>query len=195
MRGGAGKRPVVALNKDAKVVGMFPSISAMARYMGVPHQNISTCIKEQRPYKRMRIMYEEEFKRLWMFQDTDRLKFGTRKEIRSEALRRRWSCCSQEEKEKFKRKVSETKRIRYLENLSHPLRISHCKCSHPVMCVETGLKYPSINQAASAIGVRPGSLHRRVVKGLPCKGYTFVRLKDADGSMDNKEETYKNKVS
>lgn len=176
MRGGAGKRPVVVLNKDAKVVGAFPSVSELARYMGVTRQSVSVCIKEQRPYKRMRIMYEEEFKRLWLLNDTDRLKFGTSREIRSQAGLRRWAACTEAEKEAMKRKVGQKNRANYERNAEHPLRKRQQECSHPVVCVDTGISYPSITQASAFIGVHPDSLRKQMLKGRPCRGYTFVRI-------------------
>lgn len=171
-----GPRPVVALNKDAKVVGSFPSVSSLARYMGVKRQNIYTSLQEMRPYKRMLIMYEEEFQERWCRNDVDNLKFKTEKERRSVAALRFWSNRTKEEKEAHSMKSHETARYQYDNNPLHPLHIYHKKQSHRVQCLETGEYYDSINMAAESIHVSPTSLWRQIKKGRPCKGHTFVRV-------------------
>lgn len=171
-----GPRPVVALNKDAKVVGSFPSVSSLARYMGVKRQNIVTCIQEMRPYKRMLIMYEEDFREKWLYGDVNDLKFGSETERRRSSALRSWSSRTKEQLEKHSLQSQETARKQYDNNPAHPFHLYQKLRSHMVQCMETGECYDSINQAAHAINVHPNSLWKQVKRGRPCKGYTFIKV-------------------
>lgn len=46
----------------------------------------------------------------------------------------------------------------------------------PVMCINTGERYPSAEEAARKNGLSGNSLRKAIYAGKPCKGLTFKRL-------------------
>ena len=156
---------VIALNKDAKMIGQFDSIANAARYMGASYASLNVRLIKKKPYKQILFIREPEYREHWLKGTTDTLKFLSRKENIANRLHKQW-----------KNKDSEAKKA-FVERL-HKNRDEWNKLNKnkKVICVETGEVYESIYDCANKNEIPKGSMNRILKHGTKRNGKTFKLL-------------------
>lgn len=156
--------PVVALNKDAKVIGYFESISAAARYMGTNYVNVNNRLMMGKPYKQILFMREREFRELYLKGDTDKLKFKSRKEAMHERAIKIWKSMSKDKRSEYLQKLAESRRQWFEKNRGAAIE-AFSRRRKPVIDTLTGTVYPSISEAARRIGSTTQRVHADINRG------------------------------
>lgn len=154
--------PVVALNKDAKLIGRFDSITEAAKYLGISYSSLNGRILKKKPCKRILFVREPEYKEHWFKGTTDVYKFPTRYEINRDRALKVWSNMSQE-----KRKMIADRRNKGRDAYN---KLHRCK---KVICLETGIIYNSIIECANDNGLSRGATESRLRRGRTIKGLTL----------------------
>ena len=169
------KTSVVVLNYNADIIGHYPSITAAARDMGCTYANLNHKICTRQTYKKMLFIREREHRELWYAGRTDELKFKKAKERFHERALKGWENLSPEQRSS--RMSGCRKAVKELwESGKHPILVHVKKICIPVVCVETGVEYPSISTAAKALGVKAQTLHRRIQEGKQVNGKTYKKI-------------------
>lgn len=154
--------PVVALNKDAKFIGRFDSITEAAKYLGISYSSLNGRILKKKPCKRILFVREPEYKEHWFKGTTDVYKFPTRQEINRDRALKVWSNMSQEKRNMI---ADRRNKGRNAYNKLH-----RCK---KVICLETGIIYNSIIECAKDNGLSRGATESRLRRGRTIKGLTL----------------------
>lgn len=160
------KRPVVAIRPDGTIFGRFPSIAAAARQLGRRSNAVSlACNGHRRLCRGLKLMFADDYVpwadyhfRPYRNRDTDG-KFlpGCSAPHRpTEAQRRR---------------LSERAKARWADRTD---RFGLAQKARPVICVETGERFPTMEAAAMRFGIPKGSqISKAIKKGHKCYGLTF----------------------
>ena len=151
---------VVALNKDAKLLCVFPSITEAARQLGTSYGSLNGRLIKGKTYKQMLFLREPEYRKHWMDGTIDTLKFPSRKERIHARCVKRWKNATKEDREKLLDNLFKN-RDKYLQ-----------RCSTKVICVETGEVFPSVAECGRQLGVSPTTVFRHIKDGNPIKGFT-----------------------
>lgn len=151
---------VVALNKDAKLLCVFPSITEAARQLGTTYNSLNGRLIKGKTYKQMLFLREPEYRKHWMDGTTDTLKFPSRKERIHARCVKRWKNATKEDREKLLDNLFKN-RDKYLQ-----------RCSTKVICVETGEVFTSVAECGRQLGVSPTTVFRHIKDGSPIKGFT-----------------------
>lgn len=154
--------PVVALNKDAKLIGRFYSITEAAKYLGISYASLNGRILKKKPCKRILFVREPEYKEHWFNGTTDVYKFPTRQEINRNRSLKIWSNMPKDKRKMITDKLGEG-RDKYN-------KLYRCK---KVIHVETGVIYNSVIECANALGLSRAATESRARKGNTVKGITL----------------------
>ena len=160
---------VVALNKDAKLIGVFDSITSAAKEMGVSYIALNGRLLKGKPYRRILFVREREYREHWLKGTTDVYKFPTKKEICHNRVVKAWENMSQE-----KRQSILEKRDKGRDEYNRKHR------NKKVICVETGIVYDSIGECARAFNVSRGAIESRLRRGSTVNGSTFKFYEDGN---------------
>lgn len=152
---------VVALNKDAKLLCVFPSISEAARQLGTSYGSLNGRLIKGKTYKQMLFLREPEYRKHWMDGTTDSLKFPSRKERIHARCVKRWKNATKEDREKMLANL--------YNNRNQWNRLNH---SRKVLCVETGEVFPSVAECSRHFGVSATTIFSRLKDGKQINGFT-----------------------
>lgn len=156
---------VVALNKDAKLIGYFNTITEAAKSVGTTYATISDCVWKRRTYKQILFVPEKEYKDNWERGTTDQYKFPSKQEKR--AINRQrvidfWKSKPAEVRKSMNANLYNAGKKWILEN--------RCK---KVLHVETGIIYNSISECSRALGIGRDAVYHRIKKQKRVKGVTL----------------------
>lgn len=154
--------PVVALNKDAKLLCVYDSITLAAKAAGASYAALNGKLLKGKPYKRVLYVREPEYRERWFNGTTDVYRFPTIKEIRHNRALKSWENRSKEER---KRRLTNTCKGRDEYNKKYV-----CK---KVICIETGVIYESIAECARQLGLSDQRTRARIKTGRTTKGITL----------------------
>lgn len=156
---------VVALNKDAKLIGTFDTITEAARYLGTTYSTLSNCVFRGTTYRQILFVPEKEYKINWERGLTDKYKFPSKQEKR--AINR------QRVIDYWKTKPSEVRKTMAANLSSAGVKWNKEVKGKKVLHVETGIVYNSISECARELGVDRDTVRHRIKKNKTIKGITF----------------------
>ena len=151
-----GRRPVVAVSPKGEIVAYFESMTAASKDTGVCVSNICQAVRKGLFRRKLKWMYEEDYREYWMSGRTEELMYNRRKE-RNENIRVALRNLSPETKENRRKKLSEYAKRRYVEDKNHLLKIYTEKRKRKIRCVTTGEEFDSINAFCQKHGATPGN--------------------------------------
>jgi hypothetical protein len=148
---GGRKVAIVAVGPNGDILSYYSSISEAARMNHLYKANISKAIKKHSTYRKIKWMYESEYRELWMQKRTGELSFSIH-QLRSEAALKGWEGRTKEQREKH-RESCRRRRIEYLK--THPASPIKKRGNRgkPILCITTGKVYPSATRMSIEIGV------------------------------------------
>ena len=166
-------RPVIALNPDGTICKKFPSVKAAQEFFGLSdrHSIIKAC--QQKFFCRgYRLLYEEDYVP-WADYRNTRSRFrdiygrllkghhnsGFRKPS-AEKLERKSKCASKRAKRMYADPNSKWGKPNGMI---------------PVICVETGERFPSIKDCAMKLGIAPNQISAAITRHGSTHGYTFKK--------------------
>ena len=152
---------VVALNKDAKLLCVFPSISETARQLGTSYGSLNGRLIKGKTYKQMLFLREPEYRKHWMDGTTDTLKFPSRKERIHARCVKRWKNATKEDRE------------RLLNNLFNNRNKWLQRHSTKVICIETGEVFTSVAECSRKLGICKATIFSRLKDGKKINGLTI----------------------
>ena len=156
---------VVALNKDAKLIGYFNSITEAAKSVGASYSTLSNCVYRKYTYKQILFVPEKEYKEHWENGTTDIYKFPSKQEKR--AVNR------QRVIDYWKTKPSEVRKAMAANLSSAGKKWNEEVKGKRVLNIETGVIYKSISECARELGIDRDSVHYRIKKERTIKGVTL----------------------
>lgn len=154
---------VVALNKDAKLLCVFPSITEAARQLGTTYNSLNGRLIKGKTYKQMLFLREPEYRKHWMDGTIDTLKFPSRKERIHARCVKRWKNATKEDRE------------RLLNNLFNNRNKWLQRHSTKVICIETGEVFPSVADCSRKIGASNATVFKHIKDGGKVKGLTIKK--------------------
>lgn len=166
-------RPVIALNPDGTICKKFPSVKAAQEFFGLSdrHSIIKAC--QQKYFCRgYRLLYEEDYVP-WADYRNKRSRF---RDIYGRLLKGHHNTGFRKpsaEKMQLKSKcASERAKRMYADPNSKWGKPSDMI---PVICVETGERFPSIKDCAMKLGIAPNQISAAITRHGSTHGYTFKK--------------------
>lgn len=167
------RRPVIALNPDGTIYKKFPSVAEAQKYFRLGDRHSVTRACQQKYFCRgYRLLYEEDYVP-WADYRNTRSRFrdiygrllkghhnsGFRKPS-AEKLERKSKCASERAKRMYADPNSKWGKPNGMI---------------PVICVETGERFPSIKDCAMKLGIAPNQISAAITRHGSTHGYTFKK--------------------
>ena len=175
-RGGVPLRAVVSINPKGEIHGAFESISQAAKLYGSNIQSVWKALNYGTYFRKLRWMYEADYRELWMQGRTHELVYNRKQEF-SEKVKEGIGNMTPEQKAEHNRNKSEARK-KYLNE--HPDafdRFAHHQKCRAVRCETTGEEFESIKACAEHYGLNLGCFRRALsCRGGRYRGKIYVRL-------------------
>lgn len=156
---------VVALNKDAKLIGCFGSITEAANHIGTTYATLSNCVWKRVTYKQILFVPEREYRDSWERGTTDQYKFPSKSEkrvINRQRVVDFWASKSSDVRKTMAVNLYEGGKKWNIKNRGKK-----------VLHIETGNVYDSFHECARELGIGVDAVRYRVRKGFKIKGITL----------------------
>lgn len=166
-----GRRPVVAVSPKGEIVAYYESLTEASKDAKIDVSNLCQGVRQGLYRRKLRWMYEEDYREYWMAGKTDELAYNRREERNShiaEALRN----LSPEKKEQRRKSLSAACKKRYAENPGYHLHKVQENRRRKVRCSTTGEEFNSIKDFCLKYGASRGNAwaclngRRNMVKGM-----------------------------
>lgn len=177
------KHPVVAVNPDGTVAGCFDFIKDAVALYGMDRHSITDSCRKGTICRGLRWYYEEDFKKIFMEQRLDELKFEldpnrdplTYHFRKGHKCSNGWHKRSEEKKAEHRERVRErSRRLNKTEGSNWGKQRKAKPANHKeIICIDTGEVFYSIAECARHFGVNSTAVHAAVKRFGKCKGYTF----------------------
>lgn len=169
----AEKKAVVAISSKGNIAGAYESISEAARINGFDTSGISHALSKDYTYKKFKWMLESEYRKLWFEGRTDELCY-TLHQRASDKVRRRWRNATEEERNSWRKSMSESakRRMQELPGAMEQVRKAHCK---PILCVNTDEVFDSVTAFSKVYGALPNVVSTAARKGYKVWGKLTVK--------------------
>ena len=163
------------MDEHGEIIGYFESSTQAAKCHGVFLSNLHRALRKGSLYRGRKWMYEEEYRDYWMQRRTKELSY-TEHEIRSRRAAKSWSKLTPEQRKERGRLIS--KGLRASAKVQQfDAKAAWTATSRPVMCVNTGERYPSIAKCARSIGASPAGVAQALKVGRKIKGFIITYIK------------------
>ena len=152
------KHTVVAVNPDGSVFEVFEFIrDAVAKY-GMARKSITNSCKRGALCHGKRWFYEEDFRRIYMNCEIEKLKFEldpnrdpvTKYFVKGHKLGNGHDKLTEEQKQ---RKISRVREACARRASNGEYKESNKKCRKPVVCLNDGKEFPSVSRASEYYGI------------------------------------------
>lgn len=174
------KKPICLLNYKAKLIAYYESISDFIKLSGFPSNSVYHAFRNRTIYRNMLIIEEREYRKHWEEGTISELQFKTKAERDKDKIKPMTESKKRKDVEYRRRnKLREAIQQRKVLGLPMPWQISATSTSRPVICLDTNVVYPSINEAARQIGISTCSIHRAVTRNYKSRGLTFRYVNDS----------------
>lgn len=168
------KIPIIVLNYKAKVLSYYESIKECIDMNGFSRTSVYRAFKHRKIHRCMLFIRETEYRQHWEAGTTHLLQFKTLKERNKETgLRLVKARVSLGSEEKRRKHISETMKAKHANGHPWNFEKSFHKKMKPVKCIETGIIYPSLNEASRQLGVNLSYVSRAVRSTWKVKGLTL----------------------
>ena len=164
------RKPVVAIDYKGDIIGAYDSILQAARINESNPDNIYKAIQKKTFHRKVRWMYEEEYRDYWMSGRTDELR-NSYKQWKQEVAMKRRDAMTEETRKSRAQKVSAARKA-YLKE--HPE--SMVKRTRRVLCVTTGEKFDSVTDFARRYGMHISNVSHAIRSGHRAKGMVVKYL-------------------
>lgn len=151
-----GRRCVVSVAPSGDIIGSFDSITQAAQAIGTTVHNLWRTIRQQTFCRKLRWMYEEDYRELWMQGRTGELAYN-RRQLRKDHIREALNNLPQEVKERRAKRISRYRKKLFENNPDEHLRKMQEKRMRKVRCVTTGETFDSIKLFCDKYGAKPGN--------------------------------------
>ena len=169
------KKPIVAINCRAEILGAYDSITQCAELNGFPLLSIMNALRYKRVYKGgIMFVSQAEHRKHWEQGTLHLLQFKNRKDRTAERVEKMLKSRNLV-REHWGKRMSEIQRQRIKDGTSSIWKATE-KISQPVMCIETGQVFSSLTKAAESMGMARNSVVYSAKRGRPVKGYHFKYL-------------------
>lgn len=177
------KHPVVAVNPDGTVAGCFDFIKDAVALYGMDRHSITDSCRKGKICRGLRWYYEEDFRRIYMEQRMDELKFTldpnrdpiTYRFRKGHTFGNGWDKRSEEKKAEHRKWTSERSiRLNKTEGSNWGKQRGEFACRHKeVVCLETGEVFYSIADCARRLGLSSQAVFSAIKRLGKSGGYSF----------------------
>ena len=187
------KKPIVAVGSSGQVLSYYESTSEAARMNGLYASSIWKALHNGTPHRRVRWVYESEYRQKWMDGRTDDYRFDIGR-MRSDSAFARWGKISAQQRETMRDNCRKS-RLRYLETHMANTQAAWKKQSKPVLCISTGETFESASSLARHLGVDHSAVTYAIRKGRKVRGLIVsyinkeVYEKQKENQTDNRRNT------
>ena len=169
-------RPVVSITPSGEINGYFESLSEAGRLHGSDIHGVWKALNYGSYFRKMRWMYEEDYRKYWMEGRTSELAYNRKKE-RAEKIRQGMAKQSAETKARAGKLKSEASKRWARENPEKSKEVYVTRKYRRCRCLTTGEEFESIKECAEKHGLRLESLrHAFKLRGGRHKGKVYIRL-------------------
>jgi len=170
-------KAIVAVGNDGAMAGYFEKIMDAVRKYGFTAGKLGEAIKTGKVYYGFKWMLDDDYKKLWLEGKTHELAFERTKYNRPMTKGTTPFKPMAEWSDESKRKYRESQ-SRKAKRLWHDPNCKFGKCvvKKPIVCVNTGVEYPSIKQAARELGIQSHQITGAISRHGTVHGLKFEPL-------------------
>lgn len=170
--------PICAINHKGELLSYYDSLNECIRMNGFPANSVYKAFEKRRVYRCMLFIRESEYRDHWESRTTHLLAFKTQKERNMDKNRKMMEARSNSEvEERRRRNISETLKIKKKNGVPMGIDKAVQVLMRPIRCVDTGVVYPSISEAARQIGTVRTAVSRALRKNYLIRGKKFEYVK------------------
>ena len=180
------KHPVVAVNPNGKVAGIFDSIKDAVAIYGMDRHSITDSCKKGTLCRGLRWYYEEDFRKIYM--DVEKLKFTPypdREQVSGRLVKghkvnlgwKNWSEKSKESRRRFSRELCKRLINDPNSNFGPNRKVLSNRCKK-VICIDSGEIYNSVAECSRKTGLGVSALHASMRRMYKCGGKKFMFLSE-----------------
>ena len=181
------KKPIVAVGSSGQVLSYYESTSEAARMNGLYASSIWKALHNGTPHRRIRWVYESDYRQKWMDGRTDDYSFDIDR-MRSDSSFAGWKKRTVQQRETMREKCRES-RLRYLETHKANTQAAWKKKSKPVLCISTGEVFESASSLARHLGVDHSAVTYAIRKGRKVRGLIVTYINKENYEKQKKTET------